>query len=67
MVDTGVETREQRVAKDWCSKNFMPYMMVQASPGAIAKLAPNNLKPAEFLRPFGVVGNLGGYTLRTVE
>ena len=25
----------------------------------------NGLTPAEFLRPFGVVGNLGGYAMRT--
>jgi hypothetical protein len=23
------------------------------------------LKPAEFLRPYGIVGNLGGYQLKT--
>ena len=27
----------------------------------------NNLTPAEFLRPFGEVGNLGGYTIRLNE
>ncbi len=25
----------------------------------------NGLSPAEFLRPFGDVGNLGGYAMRT--
>jgi hypothetical protein len=28
-------------------------------------MAANNLSPAEFLRPFGEVGNLGGNTMRT--
>jgi hypothetical protein len=46
---------------------FMPYMMVQASKTTEIKLAGNNLSPAEFLRPFGEVGNLGGYTLRTSD
>jgi len=27
----------------------------------------NNLSPAEFLRPFGQVGNLGGYIVRTSD
>lgn len=66
MVDTYELTSEQKIAKNWLAKNFMPYIMVHASPGAIAKLAPNNLRPAEFLRPFGAVGNLGGYAFRTV-
>jgi hypothetical protein len=45
----------------------MPYVMVFASPSATKKFEANNLSPAEFLRPFGEVGNLGGYTLRTNE
>ena len=28
-------------------------------------LESNNLTPAEFLRPFGEVGNLGNYTIKT--
>lgn len=43
----------------------MPYVMVMASPTVEKKMAANNLTPAEFLRPFGEVGNLGGYTMRT--
>jgi len=27
----------------------------------------NNLTPAEFLRPFGEVGNLGNYQIKTTE
>jgi hypothetical protein len=43
----------------------MPYVMVMASQTVEKKMAANNLTPAEFLRPFGEVGNLGGYTMRT--
>jgi hypothetical protein len=43
----------------------MPYVMVLSSPNAMKKMALNNLKPAEFLRPYGIVGNLGGYQLKT--
>lgn len=45
----------------------MPYVMVQASKTTEVKMAANNLSPAEFLRPFGEVGNLGGCTLRTSD
>ena len=45
----------------------MPYVMVFSSQTATKKFEANNLSPAEFLRPFGEVGNLGGYTLRTSE
>ena len=45
----------------------MPYIMVFSSRSAETKLRQNNLTPAEFLRPFGEVGNLGGYTIRTNE
>ena len=41
--------------------------MVQASKTTEIKLAGNNLSPAEFLRPFGEVGNLGGYSLRSSD
>ena len=44
------------------SKHFMPYIMVLASPSAKKKLEQNNLSPAEFLKPFGRCGDLGGYT-----
>ena len=30
-------------------------------------MADNNLSPAEFLRPFGEVANLGGYVFKTTE
>ena len=45
----------------------MPFVMVFSSNSAKKKLEYNNLTPAEFLRPFGEVGNLGGYTIRTNE
>lgn len=45
----------------------MPYVMVFASKTAEAKMRMNNLTPAEFLRPFGEVKNLGGYTIRMNE
>jgi putative protein kinase ArgK-like GTPase of G3E family len=45
----------------------MPFMMVQASATAMTKMAQNKLSPAEFMRPFGEVGNLGGLAMRTVE
>jgi hypothetical protein len=45
----------------------MPYMMVQSSATATKKMAQNNLSPAEFMRPFGYVGDLGGFVLRTVD
>ena len=41
--------------------------MVFASRTAETKTKQNYLTPAEFLRPFGEVGNLGGYTIRTNE
>ena len=45
----------------------MPYCLVHASKIIQAKLMINNLSPAEFLRPFGQVGNLGGYIVRTSD
>jgi len=33
----------------------------------MTKMAQNKLSPAEFMRPFGEVGNLGGYAMRTVD
>jgi len=45
----------------------MPYVMVFSSRTAENKMKLNNLTPAEFLRPFGEVGNLGGYTIRLNE
>lgn len=45
----------------------MPIVMVFSSSSAKKKMEQNNLTPAEFLRPFGEVGNLGGYTIRTNE
>ena len=62
-----VQSQEQMKAKKWLASHFMPYVMVFASPTANKKFEANNLSPAEFLRPFGEVGNLGGYTLRTNE
>ena len=45
----------------------MPYVMVLSSTNAMKKMALNHLKPAEFMRPYGVVGNLGGYKLMLNE
>ncbi len=57
----------QRDARKWLSQRFMPYCLVHASKITQAKLIINNLSPAEFLRPFGQVGNLGGYIVRTSD
>ena len=57
----------QRDARKWLSQRFMPYCLVHASKITPAKLIINNLSPAEFLRPFGQVGNLGGYIVRTSD
>lgn len=67
MVEPESFTKEMRSVRKWLAGNFMPYMMVQASATALKKMAINNLSPAEFMRPFGDVGNLGGYAMRTVD
>jgi hypothetical protein len=54
---------EQRIAKDWLARNYMPFVLVNSSPTAMSKMAQNNLKPAEFLRPFGFVNDLGGLSI----
>ena len=51
----------------WMAETFTPYMMVLSSDSAISKMAQNSLTPAEFLRPFGNMGNLGNISLRTIE
>ena len=49
------------------AQNFMPYVVVFASASATQKLRENNLTPAEFLRPFGNVGNLNNCSVKTCE
>jgi hypothetical protein len=58
---------EQIKMRRWLSSHFTPYILTFASYNAKKKLASNNLTPAEFLRPFGEVGDCGSYTMRTAE
>jgi len=53
--------------KRWLSNHFTPYILTFASYAAEKKLNTNNLSPAEFLRPFGEVGDCGGYSMKTGE
>ena len=56
-----------RVRK-WLSTHFMPWVCVFSSRTAQQRLSDvNGLTPAEFLRPFGEVGNLSNYLVRTSE
>ena len=58
-------TDQQKLTRNWLASHFMPYVMVQSSLSTQKKMMANGLTPAEFLRPFGDVGNLGGYAMRT--
>ena len=50
------------------SAHFHPYVAVFSSKLTQAKMMETNgLTPAEFLRPFGVVGNLSNYSVKTCE
>jgi hypothetical protein len=49
------------------AEKFMPHIMVLSSDSAILKMKQNGLTPAEFLRPFGNVGNLGNISLKTID
>ena len=42
-------------------------MLVFATYHAIKKVKENNLSPAEFLRPFGEVGDCNGISMRTCD
>ena len=46
----------------------MPYVCVFSSPNTYNRMMDfNGFSPAEFLRPFGEVGNLNNYSIKTVE
>jgi len=68
MVEMTKELTPQQVTiRKWLASQFMPYVAVFASPTTIEKFAKNNLTPAEFLRPYGHVGNLNNYSMKTAD
>ena len=55
-------------ARNWIVEHFQPYICVFSSKATQKSMEQTNgLTPAEFLRPFGEVGNLGNYTVHTCE
>ena len=55
-------------ARKWLAGNFQPFVCVYSSKITQDRmLEVNGITPAEFLRPFGEVGNLGNYLLRTCD
>ena len=51
----------------WLSNQYTPYVCTFASYATKKKLLTNNLSPAEFLRPFGEVGNCDNISLKTTD
>ena len=61
-------SEKQRRAKNWIAKHHMPYVCVFSSEITRQRMMDGNgISPAEFLRPFGEVGNLNNYSVKTVE
>ena len=54
-------------ARNWLAEHFMPFICVFSSRSAQKRIEANGLTPAEFLRPFGEVGNLSNYLVRTCD
>ena len=55
-------------ARKWLAEHFQPFVCVFSSKSTQKlMLEVNGLTPAEFLRPFGEVGNLSNYLVRTCE
>ena len=71
MVESSVQQEAQSVyctrARDWMSAHFYPYVAVFSSKHTQVAMETNGLTPAEFLRPFGVVGNLSNYSVKTCD
>ena len=60
-------TPEQITVKKWLAQLFMPYVAVFSTTSAQEKFALNSITPAEFFRPFGNVGNMNNYSMKTVD
>ena len=61
-------TENCRKARLWLAKHYMPYVCVFSSQNTQQRMMDvNGLTPAEFLRPFGEVGNLNNYLVKTIE
>ena len=55
-------------ARKWIAENFQPYICVFSSKATQKRMMEvNGITPAEFLRPFGEVGNLSNYLVRTCD
>jgi len=51
----------------WLTQHFAPQVVVFSTKITLEKFIDNGITPAEFLRPFGEVGNLGNYQIKTAE
>lgn len=55
-------------ARNWLTEHFQPFICVFSSKSTQKRMEEaNGFTPAEFLRPFGEVGNLSGYLVRTCD
>mmetsp|Transcript_19371 Transcript_19371/g.26224 ORF Transcript_19371/g.26224 Transcript_19371/m.26224 type:complete len:148 (-) Transcript_19371:84-527(-) len=55
-------------ARRWLSEQFQPYVCVYSTKAVLKRMTEvNGITPAEFLRPFGEVGNLSNYLVRTCD
>jgi len=55
-------------ARRWLAGQFQPYVCVFSTKNVVKRMEDvNGLTPAEFLRPFGEVGNLSNYLVRSCD
>jgi len=55
-------------ARSWIAEQFAPVVCVFSSNSVLRRMIDlNGLTPAEFLRPFGEVGNLSNYLVRSCD
>ena len=55
-------------ARKWIAEQFQPVICVFSSKATQKRMLDvNGITPAEFLRPFGEVGNLSNYLVRTCD
>ena len=59
---------QQTRVRKWLTQHFTPQVVVFSSKTVQAKMMDQNgITPAEFLRPYGDVGNLGNYQIKTTD